>query len=555
MLLVLAAFVAAAWSRRWTVDDGFIVFRVVDHVLSGHGPVFNVGERVEAVTSPLWLAALVLTSAVVPVPVEWLAVTIGLVLATAGLAFAMAGAGRLASPARGRLVPAGALVWLGLPPAWDFATAGLESGLGTAWLGACCWGLARLATRTEAPAPAVGRGAGTPVGLAVLVGLGPVVRPDFGIFSIVFVVAVLLCADRNRRTWVVVPSSSVVVPGVVEIARMGYYASLLPNTLLAKEASLSNWPQGWKYLVDFVSPYALAVPVAVIAWLIVRDSRDDDRARRIARLAPAAGGVLYAVAVVRGGGDFMHARLLLPALFAMLAPVALVRVRATVDVAAVAVLGCWAALSAVAFRAPVFEGPGDGISDQRAFYVEQAGVSNPVTLADFASYARVTRGARAARVAAEGRRALIVDEQVHPLEPSATPTVVYEAGAVGLASAAAGEDVYVLDRLGLGDAYTARQRLETRTRPGHDKPLPMAWVWGRYGVLSAVPADEVDRARAARSALACDPLSELDLAITRPLTPRRFLDNLAAAPRLTALRFPSDPQAAVDALCRTGRRG
>lgn len=490
-----------------------------------------------------------------PLPVEWLAVATGLVLATAGLAFAMASAGRLVAPARERLVPAGALVWLGLPPAWDFATAGLESGLGMAWLGACCWGLARLATRPEAVASAVGRGAGAPVGLAVLVGLGPVVRPDFGIFALVFVVAVLLCADRNRRTLVAVVAAAAVVPGVVEIARMGYYAALLPNTLLAKEASLSNWPQGWRYLVDFASPYVLAVPVAIIAWLIVRESRADDRARRIARLAPAAGGVLYAVAVVRGGGDFMHARLLLPALFAMLAPVALVRMRTVVDVAAFAVLGCWAALSAVAFRAPIIEGPGDGISDQRAFYVEQAGVANPVTLSDFASYARVTRGARAARLAADGRRALIVDEQVHPLAPSATPTVVYEAGAVGLASAAAGADVYVLDRLGLGDAYTSRQRLETRRRPGHDKPLPMAWVWGRYGVLSAVPDDEVGRARAARAALACGPLREVDQAITRPLTARRFLDNLAAAPRLTFLRFPSDPRAAVDALCRTDQRG
>lgn len=96
------------------------------------------------------------------------------------------------------------------------------------------------------------------------------------------------------------------------------------------------------------------------------------------------------------------------------------------------------------------------------------------------------------------------------------------AGALGLASAAVGEQVYMLDRLGLGDAYAARQLLEARRRPGHDKPLPMSWVWGRYGVMSAVPPEEVSAARAARMAMACAPLRELDEAITQPLTARRL---------------------------------
>ena len=71
----------AGWGRRWTVDDGFIVCRVVDHVLSGNGVVFNAGERVEAVTSPLWLAMLAGARAVLPVPVEGIAVIPGLAAA------------------------------------------------------------------------------------------------------------------------------------------------------------------------------------------------------------------------------------------------------------------------------------------------------------------------------------------------------------------------------------------------------------------------------------------------------------------------------------------
>ena len=56
----LAGLFLAGALRRWMSDDGFINCRVAQNVLDGNGPVFNVGERVEAVTSPLWIAVLTL---------------------------------------------------------------------------------------------------------------------------------------------------------------------------------------------------------------------------------------------------------------------------------------------------------------------------------------------------------------------------------------------------------------------------------------------------------------------------------------------------------------
>src|ERR1700753_4049953 len=41
-------------------DDAYIHLRIGQHWASGHGPGFNVGARVEASTSPLWLALLTL---------------------------------------------------------------------------------------------------------------------------------------------------------------------------------------------------------------------------------------------------------------------------------------------------------------------------------------------------------------------------------------------------------------------------------------------------------------------------------------------------------------
>jgi arabinofuranosyltransferase len=556
-VLLVAMLVAATllgWSRRWNGDDAFIVFRVVEHVLDGHGAVYNIGERVEAVTSPVWLALLVVAGAITPAPIEWLAVAIGLGFAVVGLGLAMVGARRLEQARAGHLVPAGALVWIGLPPAWDFATSGLETGLGTAWLGACCAALAWLADADRPGTVGTRVTRSRLVGVAVLVGLGPLLRPDFAVFTAVSGVALLaLCRHRGRRTLLALVASAAALPVVVEVLRMGYYAALVPTTAIAKEATQANWAQGWLYVADLARTYATVVPVVTLIALVAVAAARDDWRHRIARLALPLGGALHAVAVVRGGGDFMHARMLLPALFALLAPVAVLRVRSRVQAGVVGIVVCWALVAAVALRPPVgTAGVRDGISDQRSFYVQATGARQPVTLDDFSGYARVARGRRAARLAAAGQRALIVDERVHPLRDDATATVVYEAGAIGLPGMAAGPEVYVLDRLGLADAYTARLRLEERRRPGHDKPLPLSWVWGRYGAAGTVPPDVRDDATAAAAAMTCPPLHALDAAITQPLTARRFVGNIAAAAALTRLRFPSDPTAAATELCAGG---
>jgi arabinofuranosyltransferase len=40
--------------NAWAGDDAYITFRVVDNFIGGRGLVYNVGERVQAYTSPLW---------------------------------------------------------------------------------------------------------------------------------------------------------------------------------------------------------------------------------------------------------------------------------------------------------------------------------------------------------------------------------------------------------------------------------------------------------------------------------------------------------------------
>ena len=54
-LAVLVAVGIASPFLAYTVDDSFITFRYGQHLSTGLGPVFNVGERVEGYTSFLWM--------------------------------------------------------------------------------------------------------------------------------------------------------------------------------------------------------------------------------------------------------------------------------------------------------------------------------------------------------------------------------------------------------------------------------------------------------------------------------------------------------------------
>ncbi len=44
----------------WMLDDAFISFRYAENFSSGHGPVYNVGEKVEGYTSFSWVVLLAL---------------------------------------------------------------------------------------------------------------------------------------------------------------------------------------------------------------------------------------------------------------------------------------------------------------------------------------------------------------------------------------------------------------------------------------------------------------------------------------------------------------
>ncbi|MFI7316011.1 hypothetical protein [Streptomyces venezuelae] len=536
----------AGFQRRWMSDDGHIYVRTVRQVLAGNGPVFNAGERAESSTGTLWQWLLVAGGAV-GADVATVAMYGGLLFTVAGFVLAGVGALRLRGDGpggRGLLVPWGALVLLALPPVWDFATSGLETGLATCWI-AGAW-LALVARPRSL------------VTCAVL-GLGPLVRPDLALVLAVFLAAQWVMARPSWRGALAGAGVAGALPVAYEIFRMGYYGHLMPLPGVTKEASRSLWGRGFGYLWDFAGPYVLWVPVATIAVTVLYAGRSGLRLVRgpggpgtlrdsVPVLAPVLAGALCWLYVIKVGGDFMHGRMFLPGLFLMLLPVFLVPLTRAWGVAAL-VVGVWAVACAGALRVP-YEGRIDasGIADERGVYVRQNAAPHPLHH-DFAgqpgnrAYAALVR--QAARSGAP--TLLLAQTPVAGGAPGVTGvynTLGFSGSVVPLSGAA-------LDPIGLAHPLAAHSEGIVNGRVGHDKRLPDEWIVAERGAADVPVPEGLDPGRvdAARRALRCGPLAELRAATRAPLTVRRFWRNLTGAVERTSFRFPNDPVRAERQVC------
>lgn len=550
-VLVGASFTWAVWSHRWMSDDGFINLRIVDNILSGHGPVFNAGQRVEAGTSPLWLGVLAVGQATFGrwIRVEWVTVALGITCSLGTIATSAVTQRRTwCAP----VAPAAILVWVALPSVWDFSSSGLETPLLWLWIAATAGALMVRAVSNCEVEP------WRPWWLCVLVGIGPLIRPDAAVYTGCFLVALLVVSRRSWRGAVRAVALALAVPFAYEVFRAGYFGILVPNTALAKEAGEAQWATGFAYLQDllaFAATWAAIVAVATLAFVVLRTGAVVHRLGSV-WVACWTGALLHLIWVVRVGGDFMHARLLLPDLLLFLLPVAalppgvLRRVPARLGSVLLAVLVLWALVVAGSQRLPAHSPSSSGIVDERGAYASATGAAHPVDLDDYRHHIGSTWGRRGRALAARGDHVVLLagafDEPSGDL-PSAGGTAI-AIGSIGIPAVVAGPEVTIIDRIGLADPFAARMDPVPGGRVGHEKWMSTSWIEARFATASGIAGTDADAALA-RTALTCPPLQELTDAVSAPLTPGRFLQNLVHSPELTGLRIPSDPAEAVRVLC------
>lgn len=627
LAVVVAIFFAGAWQRRWIADDGLIVLRTVRNLVAGNGPVFNAGERVESNTSTLWTYLIYGTHEVVGYRLELVSLGLALTLSMLAVACAMLGArvmyrGTRRAPAGGPmlLLPFGVLVYVMLPPARDFASSGLETGLVICWIGVMWLGL-QLWARSPHREGRFGLPAPGTAAIAFIAGLGPLVRPEMALAAAVFLAMMAASRQSWRHLgWLVVIAGT--VPVVYQLWRMSYYALPYPLTAVAKDAGGAKWDKGAEYLWDLLAPYVLLLPLVavLVAGLValwartaprrtagassgppllrlgirslhrgsesgpaVADSGsgegDDDEGGRLLRLrgrvrsTPVVTVAFLVVALVmllyvtRVGGDFMHGRVLLPSLFLILLPVAVVplpvgpaRGSADASVRRVAVpvtAAAWLVVIGWAVTVQVVEDPfreepesitSAGIVDERQFYIQRTGHRHPLLADDYLDFPRMRALVRDVSRNETGAVFLPVpgfqdrwdvvayDHPMPGLAPFELPedpvkTVVFLN--LGMTSMNLPLDVGVYDTVGLASPLAAHTDRMEDGRIGHDKFLPYDWVLAQKQVIED-PVNfprwiDVNWVNQAEVALQCPATQALIESYSAPLTPERRWSNLVNA--------------------------
>jgi len=287
----IALLVIALVRTAWLSDDAYITFRTADNVIHGYGPVWNVDERVQTYTHPLWLAictpAFLLTG-----EVFFTAIALGAVLTLAVVALLGL---RLASTRWSLVVCLAALV--SSKAFIDFSTSGLENPLTHLLLLSFLWlwwsepGGVRRVRRLSFAA-----------GLCLLtrLDLAPLVLPALA-----------------WESWRLGPRAAIrpVFVGMApvlawELFSIFYYGSPVPNTAYAKLNTAMTADirlrHGLSYLSRTLTSDPVTIPVIATAGFGLFAHRGRDW--------PVAAGIgLFIAYVVLEGGDWMMGRFLTPA--------------------------------------------------------------------------------------------------------------------------------------------------------------------------------------------------------------------------------------------------
>lgn len=483
----IAALVLLALKCAWVCDDAYISFRVVDNLFHGHGPRWNVAERVQAFTHPLWLGAM---AAAHWVSREVYFTSIALGLATTALVAWLLAVRLAHSTASGVL----ALLVLCCSKAFvDYSTSGLENPLLHLTLLGAFASVAERRTLAE---------------IGLWVSAAALTRVD----SLVLLAPAVLFAFSGRASPRALAAFAAGLAPLLawELFSLVYYGALTPNTAIAKlntglgAGELAQ--QGLRYLLDSLARDPLTL-VAIAAALVLCFARRERFA-----IALAAGVVLHLVYLVSIGGDFMSGRFLTAPLccaaFALArfgAPSGrwtLAGVLASVLLAASTPTSPLRAPLDYSRGRPPAEHVGDsGIADERAFWYAAGGLFSPARASHPPPYRHVSQG--------HGLAFRLRDER--------SPPLVIEG--IGYLGYWAGPGVHLVDPMGLSDAFLARLPIVVDgqlVRPDKNTFRGQPWRVGHY--YRDVPAGYLEWLRGEPAAFADEELAQLHadvLSITR----------------------------------------
>lgn len=268
LLLTVTALVYSAEYRYRVIDDAYISFQYAKNLATGHGPVFNIGERVEGYTNFLWI--------VVMTPVWWLSgadqelftrivfgITIGLAVVALGL---VADVGRRLLK-NGALPAVAAVLLLGFDDSFvTYSILGLEKHLLAVCMLLGLWLSVTKPARWE-------------IWLGLSFALAGMTRPDGLLWMGTYFVAQLLGLLPGMDPALRPTKAALLRVGATFLAvfltyyawRYAYYGYPVPNTFYLKVgATLLALSRGVEYVREFVSERYGVPLLALGALALVR---------------------------------------------------------------------------------------------------------------------------------------------------------------------------------------------------------------------------------------------------------------------------------------------
>ncbi len=447
LLALLLVYLIVMLRIAWMSDDAFITLRTVDNFVNGRGLTWNVIERVQTYTHPLWMFLL---SAVYYFTEEPYYTTIFI-----SVAFSLAAVATAAFSADSR-ASAALMVWaLCLSKGFmDYSTSGLEDPLSHFLLAVFLVVFYRSISK-ERPSLFL---------LSFIAGLATLNRMDT---VLIYFPVLLYLFWKNRSTASALKLIAGFIPFIAwEAFSVFYYGLLFPNTAYAKlntgipAGELAT--QGLYYLLDSLKhdPLTMTIVVVGLAVPFLKKER--------ALMSFSLGGLLYLAYIVKVGGDFMSGRFLTVPFF--LSAILLSKVRLsspkviTSTVIAITVLGF------IVMPPPLLSSSDYGanrhpnfhrIADERAFYYSHTGLFGKDRTGNGPSHEWVAKG-------------LQFRKEKNPL---------YLTETVGMIGYYAGPDTHFIDPYALTDPLLSHLpvRRDKPWRTGHfERFFPRGYVGSVY---------------------------------------------------------------------------
>lgn len=288
----VALFVYVFIINAWTGDDAYITFRTVDNFLEGHGLTWNLGERVQGYTHPLWLFVVTVFYAITD-NIYFTAIALSFLFSISAVLF-------LTIKISGNYVNAMiAVLFLIFSKAFiDYTSSGLENPL--TYLLCAVFVYVCLRHHSEKRL----------LWLSLISGFAMLNRADTVLLLIPALIYEVLRRPRFKMIGTLFIGFSPFIAW--EIFSLIYYGFPFPNTAYAKLNTgipFSEYlGQGFRYFGDSFrhDPLTLLTIFSALglsAYYLIRKREGAGR-----RAALASGILLYLFYVIRIGGDFMSGR-------------------------------------------------------------------------------------------------------------------------------------------------------------------------------------------------------------------------------------------------------